>query len=126
MIKPQSEFPLIKKAKANFPVNGRTCFTYGEDFFCDVPMTEDLIIHEQVHVLQQREIGAYNWWMKFFNDERFRLEQEIPAYRKQLASIKDRNKRFKYMLQIVEALSAPGGLYGMIINKEDAMERLRI
>jgi hypothetical protein len=52
-------------------------------------MTPDLIAHELVHVIQQKELGPIKWWEKYINDRDFRLSQELEAYTRQAKWIKN-------------------------------------
>lgn len=114
-----------------------TVFAYGDAIYNpnNVPITPDLEVHEGVHMRQQQRptgtflrdiIGAKRWWIKYINDPKFRLEQEIEAYRAQFAFIckvvKDKNRRHKILLKIGEFLSGP--LYGNLITKKQAMDEI--
>ena len=120
----QAEFPHFEEACRNFPISDGVCFTYGDTYYTNHnPLPADYLVHEQCHTKQQAEIGADEWWRRFFADPKFRLEQELECYRKQLASIKDRNFRFARKLKIVDDLSSP--LYGGCATKEELMVLLK-
>jgi len=54
----------------------------------------ELEVHESVHFDQQAaQGGAEMWWAKYLRDPAFRLEQEVEAYRAQIASLPTRDLR---------------------------------
>ena len=59
-------------------------FTYGDTVYSKNELDEDLKAHEATHVRQQTEMGKDVWWDKYFADPKFRLSQEVEAYRNQL------------------------------------------
>jgi len=123
MIKSQKEFPLFDQYKAKFPgITEHTIFAYSPDIYTDFKLTPDLLIHENVHLVQQEEIGRDLWVEKFLNDPQFRLDMELEAYRKQLASIVDSSKRQKMKLICAENLSSD--LYDNIISLSEAFDLL--
>lgn len=97
---------------------------YGDTYYSKNPGTPDLVAHETVHMLQQAEIGIKEWWMKYLTDPKFRLDQELPAYKRQLQVFNDslmnvhRNeRRIRYKGQvhfIATVLSSE--LYGNMIS----------
>lgn len=122
MIKPQNEFPLMDKYKARFPITYETIFAYDNDIYTNYKLSQDLLIHENVHLEQQNRIGLDKWVDGFLNDDAFRLEMEIEAYKKQIASISDPNKRRKLIMICAENISSD--LYGGIISLSDAFDIL--
>jgi hypothetical protein len=65
---------------------GDTVFTYGDTIHSNTTdLPANLIIHEMVHMKQQREFegGVEAWWEKYLVDEDFRLQEELLAYRTQ-------------------------------------------
>ena len=124
MIYPQDEFPLLEEYRKVFPITDRTIFAYDHDIYTNYDLPPDLIVHEEQHHKQQDEYGLNYWIANYLNDVNFRLDMEIDAYRKQLRSIKDRNFRYKIMLESVIHLAS--GLYGNIITREEATKRLKI
>lgn len=123
MIKPQKEFPLFEQYKAKFPgITEHTIFAYSPDIYTNYKLTSDLLVHENTHLEQQDRMGRDVWVKKFLNDPQFRLEQELEAYRKQLASILDSSKRQKMKLICAENLSSD--LYDNIISLSEAFDLL--
>ena len=124
MIKKQVEFPLMEEYKKHFDITKRTIFALGEDIYTDYPLTPDLLVHENVHLRQQAEIGVKEWVYDFIYNPERRLEIELEAYREQLKSIKDRNYRAKVRWESAGNLSS--SLYGNIISRADAFNLLKI
>lgn len=115
---PQRNFPLFHIAKKIFDIQRGTCFTYGDTYYTDfAPIPQDFLVHEQHHTKQQLAYGVDAWWDRYFIDPKFRLEQELECYTVQLASIKDRNIRFRRRLDVINDLSSP--MYGNIVTKEE-------
>lgn len=96
-----------------------TIFTYAPDIY--VPSGEflsaPLYSHELVH-LEQQGTSPDVWWERYFVDVEFRVEQEIPAYRKQYQKFcfaqKDRNARARFAAAIASDMAGP--LYGKVMD----------
>lgn len=124
LIRPQSEFPLLARYKKVFPaIDQHTIFAYDRNIYADDYLPDHLVVHEKVHLRQQKEIGLDLWVDQFLSDPQFRLKQEIEAYKAQLSSIKDRNSRQKIRVQSAKALSSP--MYGNIITFNWALDALK-
>ena len=119
----QKEFPLLERYKEKFEITDTTIFAYDGNIYCDYELTNDLLIHEMTHLKQQEVIGLDGWVEKYLNDDDFRLRMEIDAYRKQIISLKDGNKKARCRIECAKALSSP--LYGNIINYEEALQVLK-
>jgi hypothetical protein len=113
-----------------FAYNGRIYNPAG------LPMVAHLILHEQVHFKQQKEIGGADlWWDKWLEDDAFRLSQELEAYGEQYAFIlkvaeqglKDRNRRTKETLYYLNALATDmsSEIYGNLISYSEAKAKIR-
>ena len=103
-------------------------FAYGDTIYSKNVPPEDLCVHEAVHLKQQEDFGGpEKWWDKYLEDDKFRLAQEVEAYRAQYAYlkkiIKDRNILFKAMDGIARDLSS--SIYGKIVSYWDAIELLK-
>ena len=72
-------------------------YTYGDTVY--IPngeaLSDDLEVHEAVHIKQQAEMGAEEWWKKFLEDPEFRLSQELEAYQAQWEYIEENKNRKK-------------------------------
>ena len=123
MIRPQVEFPLLEEYKKHFPITDDTIFALDEHIYTNNPLTKDLLVHELVHLRQQKEIGVKEWVYDFLYDVEARLRFELEAYREQLKSIKDRNQRHRIRMESADKLSSP--LYGSIISRQDAYDLLK-
>lgn len=100
----------------------RAVFTYGDTIHNPQlgHITQNLVVHEEVHERQQKEMGVEAWWERYLIDPAFRLEQETEAYNTQYHSVSGRAQRRNLLPHIVKNLSGP--LYGNIINKAKAKE----
>lgn len=123
MFKPQKDFPLLEEYNKVFAISDRTIFAYDNCIYCNYPLTDDLIIHEETHFKQQDKYGLDEWVTRYLTDDVFRLDMEVEAYRKQLASIKDREVRNK--VRIVSAKQLSSDLYGDIIEFSEAFRLLK-
>jgi hypothetical protein len=107
-------------------------FCYGDTIFnpFDRHVTEDLIVHENIHSYQQAApslLGPDNWYQRYISDPAFRLEQEVEAYRAQYAfftqTIRDRNLLFRNLQILATSLSSP--LYGSLLPVSEARELIK-
>lgn len=123
IFRPQEEFPLLEEYRKVFDIDDRTIFAYDNKIYTNHHLTPDLIAHEFKHWQQQNELGLEKWVEMYLTDNKFRLIMEIEAYRAQLQSVKDRNKRNTIRLESANSLSS--SLYGNIITKADAFNLLK-
>ena len=106
-----------------------TLFTVDNVIYSKGIIPADLLIHEQNHVKQQREYpGGYKkWWDRYFEDDEFRLDQEVECYRIQYQFIKkntkDRNQQSKHLSHFARSLS--GKMYGNLISLLEAIKLLQ-
>lgn len=121
-IKPLSEFPLLEQYRGVFDIHDRAIVAYNHEIYSNYPLTDDLIVHEKTHHKQQDRYGLPVFLDKYLSDVQFRLDMEVEAYRNQLESIKDRNKRYKAKIDSAKSLSS--SLYGNIITFDKAMDML--
>ncbi len=101
--------------------------TVYPNIHCRFPLPPDKIVHEAVHLVQQKEMGADIWWHRWLAEPGFRLDQEAAAHRKEAdfvrKSIKDRNDRDKFIRDIAKNLSGP--IYGNLISYGEALALLK-
>mgnify|MGYP001575301922 CR=1 FL=1 len=105
---PPPNFDRIKEV-LNPPEN--TVFTYGERLHCPdkrVIISDDLIVHETIHSMQQGK-DPEAWWQLYLIDPEFRKSQEMDAYRNQYnfycLKIKDRNMRAVFAKKLADDFS---------------------
>lgn len=122
------EYPPNYKAIAKtFNIEGRTniVFAYGDKLYVpggkSVNVDKHLLIHEETHQWQQKDIGVEEWWDKYLKDPNFRFIQEVEAYRNQYRSmgVLSLKNRIGYLDHIATDLS--GEMYGNLLTKEDAI-----
>lgn len=84
------------------------------------------IIHEKVHLDEQKRIGNEVWWRAYLEDDNFRLEEELKAYRIESnflkKYIKNREVRFHFINEMADSISS--SVYGNIITKQEALKFL--
>lgn len=94
---------------------------YSKNSFNEIKM-----IHELTHLKQQEDYGVKEWWARYLQDDTFRLEQELEAYRNEtifiLENVTDRNESYKLRSTICHDLSSP--MYGNLISLEEARKLL--
>lgn len=123
MIKPQKDFPLMARYKeAAFAITKYTIFAYNGDIYTDYSLPPWQLVHENRHLKQQEEIGLDLWVEQYLTDASFRLKMELDAFRTELASIKDRNKRFEIRMDASYTLSSD--LYGRLVTRSEALRLL--
>lgn len=105
--------------------NPNVIFTYGDTLFVpngqNVP--DNLIVHESIHVEQQKKTGAKEWWKRYIDDIDFRIDQEAEAYNAQYKYMQEnmnRHDRRVILKQMIHDFSGP--VYGNIISPELAKE----
>jgi len=118
-IKPTSEFPLLEKYKKRFNPPSTVAYPYDNTIYTDNYLPDYLVVHECEHFKQQKQYGLDVWINRYFNEDKFRLEMETLAFKKQLASISDRNDRNGMRRECAKELS--GKLYGGLITFNEAM-----
>jgi len=121
-MKLQVDFPYLKEYRKKFKVTDRTIFAYNKEIYSNYPLSEDLSLHEVKHIEQQNRIGADVWVKRYLNNDQFRLNEEVEAYKAQLDFIKDKNQRYK--LKILCARTLSSDLYGNIIEFDKALKLL--
>lgn len=123
--------PIYDRARQLFDIDRRAVVFAWDDAIYNprgVILTPDLIAHEAVHGEQQRRYGSpEQWWERYLTDPKFRLEQEVEAYRVQYATFchknKNRQQRFDLLKRISADLSSP--MYQCDITFGEAMRRIR-
>jgi hypothetical protein len=116
----RQNFPLINLVSKTFEIDDHTIFTYGNTVYFNRDLSYDLVAHEIIHVFQQTEMDPKKWWRKYIEDEKFRLDQEVEAYKRQYQVMK-RNDDVKAAL-LLDSISSDlsGKLYGEIVSFEEA------
>jgi hypothetical protein len=115
--------PNIAEIRARLKPGPRTVFAYGDVVYSPSSWTlpPDLLAHEAVHSQQQRRAGGPEaWWRRYIDEPQFRLDQEVEAYRAQLAAASplQRAERRRLLARIVRDLSGP--LYGNLVSSDRA------
>lgn len=97
---------------------------FGDTIYTEHPISQDLLVHEHVHLRRQKysKIYALWWWRKYLTNVKFRAEEEAVAYRTQYQFVKknvtDRNALSHAASQMANMLSS--NLYGSILTKSQA------
>ena len=100
MIKISTEKPSVyEKLREAFGIDWETgvYITYGDTVYCkDGYLPPNVIVHEQVHIDQQKGWNLDEYVDKFINDKQFRFEKEVEAFQAEAkwmrSNIKDRNE----------------------------------
>ncbi|MES2224984.1 MAG: hypothetical protein V4478_03280 [Patescibacteria group bacterium] len=119
--------PIYYECKRRFGVSwdGGVCCVYGDTAYCKYDLRPDVIAHESVHVRQQSEMGPMEWWKRYFADKKFRLEQEIEAYKEQMKFVRENCSRdFKRDILRKCAHDLAGPMYGNMITLSEAFSIL--
>lgn len=121
--------PNIEKIKAVLPIRSTAVFTYFDTIYApgiSFQLPDDLVAHERVHMTQQGS-DAEGWWDKYLADPKFRLSQEIDAYRVQYRRFcqlrADRNERARLLAMLASDLASE--MYGSIISFRDALVEIK-
>lgn len=85
--------------------------------------------HEGVHLQRQNYsfLGAVKWWYKYLKYPKFRLEEELLAYRSEYwyikKRIKEKEKVNTFLIRKAEDLSGP--IYGSLISYSEALKEIQ-
>lgn len=115
------------KEKFDIDWDNGVIITYGNKIYSKFQLDYLKQIHELTHVRQQLAYGVQKWWNEYVDNPKFRLEQELEAYRNEVAALfrksKDREFRGRYMTQCAKDLSS--AMYGNMIEYMNARTLLR-
>lgn len=115
--------PNIAKIKEALRPGPNTVFTYGDTLY--VPgggiVMSNLFAHEEVHSKNQSVLGVEAWWDKYLVDAKFRLDEELEAYRAQYQYAKENmNRHDRRMLLSLISKDLASPMYGSVISEEQA------
>jgi hypothetical protein len=120
--------PNIDEIRKVFTLRPTVVFTYDDTIYNPGRGTIDsaLMIHEATHSRQQGDDPA-GWWKKYLSDPKFRLDQEVYAYRNQYRNFaktcRDRNTVALFLHRIASDLSSQ--LYGGIVGYQEAVRLIK-
>lgn len=106
----------------------KPCWTFGDTIYNPHKGALDraLLVHEVTHMKQQQDTPVA-WWHKYLQDEHFRYEQELEAYKNQYIvytqEIKDKNALFRALYSLATDLSGP--MYGNVVSKQRALSLIK-
>lgn len=119
--------PNYDKIAKKFDLHESVVFTYGDTVYVpgggDIP--DHLMVHEQTHEKQQGD-NPEAWWDRYLEDDEFRLNQEVEAYRNQLRFVRKKitkKQKSDFLNRIAKDLS--GKIYGNIVDYKTARELIR-
>jgi hypothetical protein len=106
-------WPLVK---IFFPAAkwGEVIVTWGDSIYSKYPVSQDLIAHESVHIMQQKMSKLYGliWWARYIVSSSFRLSQEV------ICKFLGRGPRVRARIVLAQAISSP--VYKNMISYEKA------
>jgi len=91
------------------------------------PITQDVALHEEIHLKQQEQIGVQKWWRKWLDDVSFRAEQEIEGYAAQYAyarKVYTRNHADHILTTAALGLSSP--MYGNLGTYHEIEKKIKL
>jgi hypothetical protein len=118
--------PNYEDIKAVLQIAGRDSivFTYGDKLYnpSDAQIADHLMVHEETHRKQQSQITPQEWWRKYLADEKFRLDEELLAYRLQYRFMKTKGYPRNYRRDVLNKIAKDlaGKMYGHIISRDEA------
>lgn len=122
-------FPLLNEVMERFSIASNELdtivFTYGDTFFAKDRLSYGLIAHEVTHTFQQLAMGVDNWWKKYFEDNQFRISQEVEAYQNQYRTYKDNDVSVAENMVVGLANDLSGKLYGEVMTYEEALKLIK-
>lgn len=124
--------PMFDEIDAAFHVKGKpVIFAWGDKIYAPMQQGElpkALVLHEEVHGARQTAYvgGVEAWWRRYIAEPQFRLDEEIPAHRAELAHLLTKAKgpamRAHALSRTAARLAAP--LYGNLISIAEAKKVL--
>lgn len=123
--------PNFSDIVAVFPMarGNNVIFAYAPNIYTPsgIPLTHELIVHEQTHIDRQLTMGVKAWWDKYLSDKDFRWVEELLAHRaeyRELCSVLSvQAKRDKALKHVARKLAS--GLYNNMVTPKRAMEMLK-
>lgn len=109
--------------------NSGICIVYGDTIHSKNSISADLLAHEQTHIEQQKLWSPKKWWNKYLRDPKFRLNQEVEAYRAQIKYLNEhphlmsRNERRYKINQMAVDLNCE--VYGYMVDYQTALELIK-
>lgn len=99
--------------------------TYGNVIHCKYPISDELLAHEETHVMQQEKYGRDKWWSEYILNPRFRLIEETAAYLNQVRWMRENRNRDYRRKRIPELASDMARMYGGMCTYEQALAILK-
>lgn len=104
-------FPLI--------LDDKTIMVWGDTIYTEYALPPHLLEHEKVHIRQQKDkLRGLIWWFRFTVSKKFRLEQEIEAFKVQYKTLGGKDSLYNI------AMHLSGPLYGNMISFDEATKRI--
>jgi len=101
-------------------VEDTTIMVWGDTSYTTHELPDHLIAHEETHIRQQKnKLLGLVWWTRYVFSKKFRLSQELEAYRSQYKVSGDP----MVLHQIAKDLS--GELYGNLISYDEAIKQIK-
>lgn len=102
-------------------------FVYDADIYCAYDIPKQKLVHENVHIEQQKSMGAEAWWKKYFEEEGFRLAQEVEAYRKEWDWVRGQDwprfQKTRALIGMCTDLASP--IYGELCTVPEAKDKIQ-
>lgn len=102
--------------------------TFGKTIWTPGHISNDLIMHEAIHVSQQKNwFLAIFWWIRYTASAEFRYSQELPAYKMQMNYLCDhvyRGREQQFQVRRSIALIMSGPKYKRMVSYDQAMKDL--
>jgi hypothetical protein len=124
--------PMFDEIDAAFNVRGRPIiFAWGDKIYAPLQQGElpkALLLHEAVHGERQLAYpgGVEAWWRRYIAEPQFRLDEEVPAHKAELAHLLTKAKgpsmRAHLLSRTAARLAAP--LYGNLVTIAEAKQLL--
>jgi len=110
---PLNKFRRLKEFAQHFRIENDTVITYDGIIYSNNELHPDILVHEKVHIEQQKKHGLANFTNRYLNDKKFRLEVEKEAFIAQIDSIKDEGLKEAVIKDSIKGLTS--GLYAQVL-----------
>lgn len=86
------------------------------------PYHVSVLIHEEEHIQRIKRYGIFRWYARYLWSRRFRVEEELAAYRSQFTYLKAKDLTFNFA-RVARGLSSWQYLWA--VSYTEALERLQ-
>lgn len=107
--------PNFQRIKDTLPLAGDVIFSYYPFIYNPEgnKISADLMLHERIHLAEQKVVGTEKWWERYLNDSGFRFDTELRAFSAQYAyGLKAYRRQVSDQMLTDFSMNLSNGIYG--------------